>query len=285
MSAHPLQFRKPGQQDWPVCRMLLPKSIEDGALRDYLLALESGVAGAVCYRDNGSSFEDLQMHVVKGRERKGVGAELLRQVWTEAKARGRREVTARTNPAAEPALDSFLEKHGFRVKRQFFTVEGAMRTAVEYLSAMQQRAAAGGRTAETVEIVPLSASVLSEAGHLYAEYLNELPQPAAAHFYFAGDIERYRLTQVLVAKGTVQGLALVSAEGQTATVHARIVRPEWRRGWSSAVLIGTAILRAHQAGFERLRFQFFDSTFDTLELSKRLNMETVECVKELALML
>lgn len=268
--------------------MLLPDTIADAPARDYWLAIDSlerSVAGAISFRDNGVTLENVRLHVVPGRQRTGIGTLLLEEVIREAAQRGRSKLAAYANAAREPALHSFFSKIGFNTESKLFTAESGIHTAMEYLRRVRERAVANHRDPESVEIVPLSNPLLSDAGRLYAEYIANLPDSVSGCAYFSADISQFHLTQLLLVDGAVQGMVLMSQHGETATVHARIVREQYRRGWSSAVLLGRAIERAQQAGIQRLRFHFFDTTSDTLQLVKRLNMPIVECVDRFSLAL
>lgn len=269
-------IRKPTRLEWPVCRMLLPETVADAPARDYLLAIQAAqgtIAGAISYRDNGIHLLNLRMHVVRGAEQTSAGSRLIRAVFREAEDRGRLAVETRAEESREPALHRFFLEHGFEVKSRLFTAEGSMDRAYAYLDRMRQ--AGGLRRREGVEVVPLSRPLLSEAGRLYAEHISHLPEQTSAYVYFNGDLKHFGLTQVLLIDGSVQGLMLTSRTGDTATVHARVVRDSHRRGWASAELFLNTIERLREAGIRRLRFQFFESTYDTSKLTKRLHMQTI----------
>jgi len=243
-------------------------------MRHFMLAIDEGrstIAGAVSYLDDGERFCGLRLRVVPDRQRVGVGTKLLEEVFKEADRQGRSQVTAQVDPDKHLALNNFLVRNRFKLKSRLSTVEGDLITDVDgKLRAFCQD--------DLVQIVPLNRALGAEAGRLYAEYIASLPEPLSSRLFFSADAPRFRLTQLLLVDGKVEGLMLVEQDRTRAIIHARVVSERYRGGRASARLVLETLERLRQSGIERLRFQFFDTVRDTLKVSRRLNARTLEQV-------
>ena len=245
----------PAPADWPVCRMLLPKTLPHATLYEYRIAVDPGadsVAGAVAFTDNGLGLHSIQLHTVLNRRAEGIGTELLNYVSEEAVRRGRGEISAALSQKEDAGSHAFLRHRGFEVRSRFATAEGSLAQVYRRQSERCRRAATIGPADGLV--VPLSTGMLREAGQLMSEYLSKLQhRPSGANFmppHEAG----IGISHALVVDGAVSGMILVTRNDDMRNVRspggaAAISQHARQRGASDAQSRGGARKRRPAAAF------------------------------------
>ena len=282
-----VSVRSPAREELPICRMLLPCSIPDAKFRHFRLAFDPDgrIAGAASFLETSTSLDGIQVASAPGENSSEAEQVIVEELVREAFRRGKNQLSASTHEERDAYLQQLLISNGFQVATRFVTVEAELGAGLDYGRSIRTRVQMGPSGPAPMEVVPLSPSNVAEAGRLYAAYISNIPELAAARLRLGADLPRFGLTQVLLVNRRVAGLMLIEKTGSVAVIHARVVHREYRGGRASAVLVGTAMERLHQAGITKLRFQFFDSISDTMKVSKRLKARETECVNRLLLSL
>jgi hypothetical protein len=89
------------------------------------------------------------------------------------------------------------------------------------------------------------------------------------------EFEGLDLSNVLLVGDRVEAMILGERRQDAAVVHAWIVRPGYRGGGGSAVLVGLWLERARGAGLRSLRFETADTTRDPMKVVDRVRGQVV----------
>ena len=273
---------KPRDIHWPVCRMLLPRTVEHSTRYEYRIAIERGSAsilGAAAFIDDGKGLRSLQLHTVHNRRRQGVATQLLDHLAAEANKRKRGEISAGVNPRSEIALHAFLISRGLAVRDRLCTAEGDLHEIFARQLARCRRLA--DIKAADWQIIPLSPEMLADAGKLLAEHISRLAPLEGATYFVAPERAGLGLSQALVAAGALQGILLMSRTADTVTFEARAVNPAFRNTRASAMLLTHALKGAVETGASRLRFCYTNTGRDTVAVVKRLGLQVIDTVDHL----
>jgi GNAT superfamily N-acetyltransferase len=289
-----LHLRPPYDEEWQLCRMLLPETFADAATRDYLLCLRDEEAGfsvvgyrfsdenakapttgnrepttrlvaAVSFRRDGDEAKKLRVHVVPGFRRRGVGSHVLASLLGS----GLRALGGAVDSLKEPAAESFCERSGFRRVEQLCTVEADLAAMRQYLSRLRARIGmpAGARVVRLPD-APSEAVARLHAAEIAHSELN----PWRA---LLGQSQGLGLSPVAMVGDEVAGFMLGEVEGTTAVVHSRVSAPAYRGGWATIVLLSEALDTGWNAGCRTTRFSYLDSNRDMEKLAHRFHARTV----------
>jgi GNAT superfamily N-acetyltransferase len=267
-----LHLRPPYDEEWQLCRMLLPETVADAGSRDYLLCLrdeEPRLVAAASFRRDGDEAKKLRIHVVQGFRRCGVGSHLI----TSLLASGLRALDGTADSLKEPGTASFCERNGFRRVEQLFTVEAEVAQMREYLHRLRARIEMPAHA----RLIRLPDAPFEAVARLHAEEVahSEL-NPWRA---ILGQAQGAALSPVVMVGGEVAGFLLLGVEGETVTVHSRVIAPAWRGGWVLVVTLSEAVNASWEAGCRRARFSYLDSNRDTVRLAKRFHARTVSVME------
>jgi GNAT superfamily N-acetyltransferase len=293
-----LHLRPPYDEEWQLCRMLLPETFGD-ASREYLLCLRDqevdtgfSVAGsrlsddnaealrtnnpepttrlvaAVSFRRAGDDAKKLRIHVVPGFRRRGVGS----QVVASLLGSGLRALDGTVDSLKEPGAASFCERNGFRRVEQLFTVEADLAGMRQYVSRLRARI---GMTAEA-RVVRLPDAPFEAVARLHAaEIAHSELNPWRA---LLGQTQGLAPSPVVMVGDEVVGFMLGEVEGTTAVVHSRVSAPAYRGGWVTVVLLSDALDTGWNAGCRTTRFSYLESNRDMQKLAQRFHAQTVSLV-------
>jgi GNAT superfamily N-acetyltransferase len=270
--------RRPRQSERIVCRMLLPEAAPTGHSREFRLGVDDAggwIVGAVSFQDTGEALVDVRAHVVPTERRRGAGRRLLQAVVDEAAARGRQEVVAVADPTRERIAPTFLASNGFEPRGRLLSVEADLETACQALCPTKDRVLARHGLPPSVRVETLAACHLRTAADLYADYIAHSPELRVESERLGREFEGFDLSNVLLVGERVEAMILGERRKDAAVVHAWIVRPGFRGGGGSAVLVGVWLERARDAGLRLLQFETADTTRDTMKVVERVRGRVV----------
>ncbi|MES2392419.1 MAG: GNAT family N-acetyltransferase [Acidobacteriota bacterium] len=264
-----LTIRAPRDHEWQLCRMLLPGTFEDAALREYRLCLreeEPRLVAAMSYRREGDEIKGLQVHVVPGFRRLGVGSHLI--AWLSESEPSAMEGMVEVLNHAEAV--SFCERNGFERVDGLTTVEMEMAPARAYLRQMRDRL---GMPAEA-RLITLAEAPFDQVAKLHAE---EVVHDAELNPWRAvlSQAEKLSRSPVVMVDGEVAGFLLWENDGPLTMVHSRVVAPGYRGGWVLVTMLSEAFDGACEGGGVRARFSFTDTNRDTRRLAQRFEAKTL----------
>lgn len=263
-----LRLRPPHDEEWPLCRMLLPETFADAGSREYLLCLrdeEPRLAAAVSFRRDGDDAKKLRIHVVPGLRRRGVASHMIASLLGS----GLRALDGTADSLNEPGAAGFCERNGFRQVEQLFTVEAEVAQMREYLHRLRGRVKMPARA----RLIRLPDAPFESVARLHAEEIahSEL-NPWRALLREARGAE---LSPVVMVDDEVAGFLLLETDSSTVTVQSMAIAPAFRGGWIMAMLLSDAVDTGWEAGCRRARFSYLDSVRDTERLAQRFHARTV----------
>lgn len=266
-----LHLRVPYHDEWQLCRMLLPETFADAALREYLLCLrneEPRLVAAVSFHKDGAAAKKLRIHVVPGFRRRGIGSQIVASLLGGEL----RSLEGIVDTVKEPGAASFCERNGFRRVEQMFTVEGDVAEMQNYLHRLRARIQMPPRA----RLVRLPDAPFEKIARLHAEEVahSEL-NPWRA---LLGQMQGMALSPVVMMDDEVAGFLLLQIEGATVAVHSRVIAPAYRGGWVLVVALSDALDVSWEAGCRVARFSYLDSNRDTERLAQRFHARTVSVV-------
>jgi GNAT superfamily N-acetyltransferase len=264
-----LNLRPPRAEEWPICRMLLPETFSDVGSRQYLLCMTEEapqVVAAASFRQVGDEITHLRLHVVARFRRLGVASHIVECL----AGSGARSIEGICEILREPTARAFCERNGFERAEGLTTVKADIAEMRDYIRRLRSRTVLPAN----VRLVPLSNASFEDVLRLHALYV--------AH---QSDLDPWRppllktpamaRSPVLVVNGVVAGALLWEPEGSLAIVRSRVVAPEYRGGWISAMLLGEALDVGWNNGARQAQFSYADSVHDTQKLAVRLKAEVV----------
>jgi GNAT superfamily N-acetyltransferase len=267
-----LHIRPPYDEEWQLCRMLLPETFADAGSREYLLCIrdeEPRLVAAVSFRRHGDEAKKLRIHVVPGLRRRGVASHLIASLFGS----GLRVLDGTFDALKEPGAASFCERNSFRRVEQLFTVETGGAEKREYLNRLRARIAMPARA----RLVRLADAPFEQVARMHAEEIahSEL-NPWRALF---GQAQGLALSPVVMVDDEVAGFLLLEIEGLMLTVQSAVIAPAWRGGWVMVVLLSDAVDIGWEAGCRVLRLSYLDSNRDTKRLAQRFHARTVSVLE------
>ena len=262
-----LGLRPPREDEWRICRMLLPETFADVTSRTYLLGIRDQaphIVAAASFRQGPEALTQLRLHVVPAFRRCGVGSQIIEHVARS----GARSISGTVEITKEAGAVEFCERNHFDRVDALTNVEADFAEMREYLSRLRGRFAPsrGART------VPLSAAPVDQVAQLHAQHVAQ-----------EGELNQWRglvahtpemdISPVVMIDGRVAGILLGELDGPTAVVRSRVVAPGYHGTWVNATLLAEALDIAWAAGIRRARFSYTDSNRDTQKLAMRFRAE------------
>lgn len=267
------QLRPPRNEEWPICRMLLPETFREGAEgRSYLLYVREEaprVAAAVSFTRTAEGILHLRIQVVPPMRRRGIASEIVEHL-AQMKAGFLEGIC---DVMHEPGAESFCTRHGFQRVEWLTTVEINIDPLHAYLDRLCNRlsGSSGAR------IVPLSEAPMHEVAQLHAEHVAQQGTLSNWRWRFA-QTPGMAMSPVAVIDGHVAGILLWELEGTTAIVHTRVTRPDHRGAHTSVALLQAGLDVALQHGAKRVRFSYLNTNRDTEKMAARFGAETIGVV-------
>lgn len=262
-----LCLRPPRENEWPICRMLLPETFANIASRTYLLGVRDEaprIAAAASYRQGPDSITNLRMHVVPPFRRQGVGSQIVEYLADN----GTRSISGIVEIEKEPAAEAFCKRNRFERVESLTTVEADMSEMRDYTA----RLCARFELPAGAQVVPLSEAPVDQVAGLHAQHVAQ-----------EGELNQWRglvahtpemnISPVVMMDGRVAGILLGKLEGTTAVVHTRVVAPGYHGSWVNVMLLAEALDIGWAHGARRARFSYTDSNQDTQKLAKRFRAE------------
>lgn len=273
-----ISIRPARDSEGPACRMLLPDLLREAVPAEFLVAVQESeprLLGAASFRYGGASLYSVRLRVIRTHRRQGIGSALLAAVIREARSRGCEVVAALVESGSEPEAEPFLRRHGFERRHRLTTVEASLEAARPWFAALRERLLATRGIPETARIVPFGKAPKDEVARLYAEAILRSPELEAGRIRHV--LERLASPESPVAMegDRVVGALLWSLDGPVASVHARVVAEERRRGGVNALLMAEALESGWRAGARRVRFEIPEGNRDTEKLARRLGAQPV----------
>jgi len=267
-----LCIRPPRENEWAVCRMLLPETFGDVASRSYVLAVRDEaprVVAAASFRHAHQAITHLRLHVIPGFRRLGVGSQLVEHI-----ARGdARSMEGTVEITSEPAAVAFCERNQFERVESLTTVEADIAEMRDYTRRLRLRL---GQPAGAC-VMALADAPADQVAELHARYVAQ-----------EGEIDRWRglvaqtpqmgISPVVMIDGRVAGILLGELEGATAVVRSRVVAPGYHGSWVNVLLLAEAMDIGWAAGARRARFFYTDTNRDTQKLAARFQAKVTSVV-------
>ncbi len=267
-----LHLRSPQDNEWRICRMLLPETFADVSSRQYLLGMRDEaphIVAAASFRPSPDAVTHLRLHVVPSFRRRGVGSQIVAHLVRLGSSviEGTAEITK------ELAAEKFSERNRFERVDALTTVETEMAGMREYMSRLRSRMTLPAG----VSTIPLSAAPVADVARLHAEYVAHEGEPNPWRALM-GRTSAMAISPVITVNGQVAGILLGEIDGATAVVRSRVVSRDWPGGWVNALLLAEALDWGWAHGARRARFSFNDSNRDTQKLAARFSAEVVSVV-------
>jgi GNAT superfamily N-acetyltransferase len=267
-----LCLRPPRENEWPICRMLLPETFANPTSRSYLLGVRDEaprIVAAASYRPAPESLTNLRMHVVPAFRRQGVGSQIVEYLAVN----GARSISGIAELDKELAAEAFCSRNRFERVESLTTVEAAMSEMRDYTSRLRARF----ELPAGAQIVPLSEAPVDQVAALHAQHVAQ-----------EGELNQWRglvahtpemnISPVVMIDGCVAGILLGKLEGATAVVHTRVVAPGYHGSWVNVMLLAEALDIGWAHGARRARFSYTDSNQDTQKLAKRFRAEITSVI-------
>ena len=274
-----LEVRPPHPAEEAVCRMLLPETSTDSALREYRLATSDA---APFYLDAASwlrvpgSIQGLQIRVVHTLLRQGIGSSLLEAVVDEAARHSCGELHCQADAVSEPAAAAFLKARGFRHTGFFRGFETDLEPILAYAGNCSSRLRQAGKIPADARIVRLREAPAGETARLYTAYIAanpELPSPCVQSVMEAAAFDESR---VLMRGDRVMGMILGTVEEPRIQVEAWVIAPELRGRWATLLLLAETTRAGWDLGGRRIRFHASDRAGETLSLARRFGADPID---------
>jgi GNAT superfamily N-acetyltransferase len=266
-----LCLRPPRENEWPICRMLLPETFSNARSRNYLLGVRDEaprIVAAASYRQGTDSTTNLRMHVVPAFRRQGVGSQIV-----EYLGQGSERISGIVEILKEPAAEAFSKHNRFERVESLTTVEAAMSDMRDYTGRLRGRF----ELPAGAQVVPLSEAPVDQVASLHAQHVaqeGELNQWRG----LVANTPEMNISPVIMIDGRVAGILLGKMEGTTAVVHTRVVAPGYHGSWVNVILLAEALDIGWAHGARRARFSYTDSNQDTQKLAKRFRAEITSVV-------
>jgi GNAT superfamily N-acetyltransferase len=267
-----LCLRPPHEDEWRICRMLLPETFADAASRAYLIGIGDEaprIVAAASFKPSPESITHLRVHVVPSFRRCGVGSQIVEHV----AGTGPRSIGGIVELTKEPGAVEFCQRNHFERVESLTTVEADMAEMRDHMRRLRGRIAMppGART------IPLSQAPVDQVARLHSDYVAQ-----------EGELNQWRglvahspemeISPVVMIDGCVAGILLGKIEGPTAVVRTRVVAPGYHGGWVNALLLAEALDIGWAAGARRARFSYNHSNRDTEKLAIRFKAEITSVV-------
>src|SRR5262245_58958306 len=117
-----LELRSPRDNEWPICRMLLPETFGDAASREYLLCLRDAspsLVAAVSFRRGPEGITHFRLHVIPSLRRRGFGSQIVEHLASS----GVSALSGAAEIARDAGNDSFCKHNRFERVDALTTVE------------------------------------------------------------------------------------------------------------------------------------------------------------------
>ena len=267
-----LPLRPPRENEWPICRMLLPETFANAASRNYLLSVRDEaprIVAAASYLQAPDSITNLRMHVVPGFRRQGVGSQIVEYLAEN----GALSLGGIVEIDKEPAAEAFCKRNRFERVESLTTVEADMSEMRDYTGRLRTRF----QLPVGAMVIPLSEAPVDQVASLHAQHVAQ-----------EGELNQWRglvahtpemnISPVVMLDGRVAGILLGKVEGATAVVHTRVVAPGYHGSWVNVMLLAEALDIGWAHGARRARFSYTDANQDTQKLAKRFRAEVTSVV-------
>jgi GNAT superfamily N-acetyltransferase len=267
-----LRAREPHDNEWPICRMLLPETFSNLSGRTYLLFVRDEaphIVAAASFRQAARAITHLRLHVVRSFRRCGVGSLVIEHFVRS----GASSIEGTADCITEPGANAFCERNHFERLDSFTTVETDILGMLEYLRRLCRRITLPPNACT----IPLSEAPIDQGARLHAEHIaheSEL-NPWRARITSISGMEH---SPVAMIDGRVAGILLGKVENETVLAHSLVVAPAHRGGWINAVLLARGLEYAWNNGARRARFSFTDSSPYTQKIAARFHARAVSVV-------
>lgn len=273
-----IRIRPAQDSEGPACRMLLPDLLREAVPAEFLVAVQESeprLLGAASFRYGGASLYSVRLRVIRTHRRRGIGSALLAAVIREARSRGCEMIAALVESRSEPEAESFLVRRGFQRLNRLTTVEALVEPARAWFAGLRERLLAARGIPAHARILPFAQAPRDQVARLYAEAILRNPELEPGRIRHV--LERLAAPESPIAMegDRVVGALLWSLDGPVASVHARVVAEERRRGWVNALLMAEALESGWRAGARRVRFEIPEGNRDTEKLARRLGAQPV----------
>jgi GNAT superfamily N-acetyltransferase len=264
-----LHARKPRNDEWPICRMLLPETFSNVSGRTYLIFVRDEaphIVAAASFRQTVGAIAHLRLHVVRSFRRRGVGSQVIEHFVRN----GASSIEGTVERITEPGAESFCERNHFKRLGSLTTVETEVPEMLEYLRRLCSRIT----LPQNACTIPLLEAPIDQVARLHAEHIaheNEL-DPWRARIT---DISGMEHSPVAMIDGRVAGFLLGKVENDTVLAHSLVVAPSHRGGWINAVLLARGLEYAWNNGARRARFSYTNSNRYTRKIANRFRARTV----------
>ncbi|HLK19915.1 MAG TPA: GNAT family N-acetyltransferase [Bryobacteraceae bacterium] len=263
-------LRPPRDNEWAVCRMLLPETFHNAAARNYLIGIRDEaprIVSAAAYRQTPDAITHLRIHVVPAFRRQGVGSRIVERLAREG-------VGSMSGVAEmETAAKTFCERNGFDLKESLTTVEAEMAEMKEFTGRLRARL----QLPPGARVIPLEQAPVDQVASLHAQHVAQEGELNQWRGLLAQSPEM-NISPVAMLDGQVAGILLGKVEGDTAVVETRVVAPGRYGSWVNATLLAEALAIGWAHGARRARFSYTDSNHDTQKLARRLGAKITSVV-------
>lgn len=271
----PVEVRAPGAAEARAGGMLLPESGRWPWPAEYLLALGGSphqilgaIARAPTPRPDGPAWQ-LAARVIRTHRRRGIGTRMLGALIDRARGAGIRFLVAAVGAESGPEAIPFLRSAGFAADREMLTFEGDFDRYTALLYPLRRRLEDQGKIPAGVRLVPLASAPLDQVGRLYARHLGgtvDGVEHSLRRVLAQGGVDG---SFALMLGDRVVGIHVLGHSGEVLSVYAKVVAPEFRRGWANVVMMEQTLRQFQPLGIRRVRFSAADDVADTRKLAAR----------------
>jgi len=200
-----LGIRPPQDDEWRICRMLLPET---------------------SFRQRPESVTHLRLHVVPSFRRCGAGSQMIEHV-----ARiGAPFLEGTVEVTKEPGAEEFCEHNHFERVEALTTVEAEIAEMRECMRRLRSRIV----PPPEARVIRLSEAPLDQVALLHAQHVaqeGELGQWRG----LVAQTSAMGISPVVTIAGRVAGILLGELDGATAVVRSRVVAPGYHGSWVNAM--------------------------------------------------
>jgi GNAT superfamily N-acetyltransferase len=271
-----IRIRAPRQEEYGVCRMLLPPDPLREFTPEQLIAVqdqEPFVVGAASYGLSNNLVHNIRMRVIRTHRRRGIGSCLTAHLEALARQRNAEALLGTSDAVSEPEAAAFLTSLGFTAAGHTKTVQAEIEPAARILLPMADRLAL--RSPELSRIVPLAQAPRNAVTALFKVELARSPVQTLWSLLDSLSSERLAKSPVLLAGDQVAGFLLVFLQDDLGVIPARVVAPEFQRGAANILLMGAGLRLGLEHGTKKLEFEIPENNFDTENLARRLEAKVV----------